>query len=58
MTRVTIHVAKTTLSKLIALAVAGEDVVISRGATPVVRLVPWRSANRCARLGLSRAWLP
>ena len=39
MTRVTIHVAKTTLSKLIALAAAGEDVVISRGSTPVVRLV-------------------
>jgi len=40
MTRVTIHVAKTTLSKLIELASAGEDVVISRGSLPVVRLVP------------------
>lgn len=38
--KVTIHAAKTTLSKLIELAQAGEDVVISRGDTPVARLVP------------------
>ncbi|MEK7403259.1 MAG: type II toxin-antitoxin system prevent-host-death family antitoxin [Gemmatimonadota bacterium] len=40
MTRVTIHVAKTTLSRLIEKAVAGGDVVIARGSEPVVRLVP------------------
>ena len=40
MQRVTIHVAKTHLSRLIEAALAGEDVVISRGSTPVVRLVP------------------
>ncbi len=39
MPQVTIHVAKTTLSKLIEAALAGEDVVIARGAKPVVRLV-------------------
>lgn len=38
--KVTIHAAKTTLSKLIELAQAGEDVVIARGDTPVARLVP------------------
>jgi prevent-host-death family protein len=37
---VTIHQAKTQLSKLIAEVLEGEDVVISRGATPVARLVP------------------
>jgi antitoxin (DNA-binding transcriptional repressor) of toxin-antitoxin stability system len=37
---VTVHAAKTNLSKLIELACAGEDVVIARGRTPVVRLVP------------------
>ena len=37
---VTVHKAKTTLSQLIAAAEAGEDVVIQRGADPVVRLVP------------------
>ena len=40
MHRVTIHAAKTHLSRLIEAALAGEDVVISRGNTPVVRLVP------------------
>ena len=40
MQRVTIHVAKTHLSRLIEAALAGEEVVISRGSTPVVRLVP------------------
>lgn len=35
-----VHAAKTQLSKLIERALAGEDVVICRGSTPVVRLVP------------------
>jgi prevent-host-death family protein len=38
--RVTVHVAKTTLSKLIERARAGEEVIIARGKTPVARLVP------------------
>lgn len=37
---VTIHKAKTNLSKLIARAEAGEEIVIARGRTPVARLVP------------------
>ena len=37
---VTIHAAKTNLSKLIKRACAGEEVVIARGNTPVVKLVP------------------
>lgn len=36
---VTVHNAKTNLSKLIEAALAGEEVVIARGRTPVVRLV-------------------
>ena len=36
----TIHEAKTNLSKLIARVRRGEEVVIARGKTPVVRLVP------------------
>jgi antitoxin (DNA-binding transcriptional repressor) of toxin-antitoxin stability system len=39
MQQVTVHVAKTTLSKLIEAALAGEEVVIARGDKPVVRLV-------------------
>ena len=40
MTTVTIHKAKTQLSKLIARAEAGEEIVIARGKEPVVRLEP------------------
>ena len=38
--KVTIHVAKTTLSKLVAKAEAGEETVIYRGDKPVAKLVP------------------
>jgi prevent-host-death family protein len=37
---VTIHQAKTNLSKLIARAEAGEEIVIARGKEPVVKLTP------------------
>ena len=37
---VTIHAAKTNLSRLIEQACAGEDIIIARGSEPVVRLVP------------------
>jgi prevent-host-death family protein len=40
MTKVTIHVAKTNLSKLIAKVEAGEEVIICRGKTEVARLTP------------------
>lgn len=40
MAQVTIHEAKTNLSKLIARALDGEDVVIAKGSEPKVRLVP------------------
>ena len=37
---VSIHAAKTHLSRLIARAEAGEEIVIARGKKPVVKLVP------------------
>jgi prevent-host-death family protein len=37
---VTIHQAKTNLSKLIERASAGEEIIIARGSKPVARLVP------------------
>ena len=37
---VTIHVAKTTLSRLVARVEAGEEIVIARDKTPVAKLVP------------------
>ena len=36
----TIHAAKTNLAKLIALAEAGEEVVLARGKAAVVKIVP------------------
>ena len=40
METVTIHEAKTNLSRLIEKACRGEEIVIARGSEPVVRLVP------------------
>ena len=40
MQRVTIHAAKTHLSRLIEAALNGEEVIIVKGSKPVVRLVP------------------
>lgn len=40
MAQFSVHDAKTNLSKLIADALDGGDVVIARGNVPVVRLVP------------------
>ena len=50
MQQVTIHAAKTHLSRLIEAALAGEDVIIARGDKPVVRLVPVQS--RAFQIGL------
>ena len=36
----TIHTAKTHLSKLVARAQAGEEIVLARGKEPVAKIVP------------------
>jgi prevent-host-death family protein len=46
MTVVTVHQAKTNLSKLLADVEAGEEVVIARGAKPVAKLVPIEPARK------------
>lgn len=40
MAQFSVHDAKTNLSRLIADALAGDEVVIARGNVPAVRLVP------------------
>lgn len=50
---VKVHEAKTNLSKLIARAEAGEEVIIARGNEPAVRLVPV-NANKAAVRGYGR----
>ena len=42
----TVHQAKTQLSKLIASALEGEEVVIARGSEPVVKLTPVNAAPK------------
>ncbi len=54
MTRVTIHDAKTQLSKLILRAQAGEEIVIARGSEPVARLVPVAGTGRRRVFGAMR----
>ncbi len=51
MSIVTIHDAKTNLSKLIARVEAGEEIVIARGKTPVARLTPVRAPPATRRFG-------
>ena len=46
---VTIHEAKTHHSRLIARAEAGEDVIVARGRTPVVRIAPLQNAAKPRR---------
>jgi prevent-host-death family protein len=49
-----IHAAKTHLSRLIERAERGEDIVIARGSTPVVRLTRLRSERPARRFGAMR----
>ena len=46
MTIVTVHEAKTNLSKLIAEVLAGGEVVIAKGKVPSVRLVPIKQPGK------------
>lgn len=48
---VTIHEAKTHLSRLIAAVEKGEEVIIARRDQPVARLVPERSRKPKIKLG-------
>jgi prevent-host-death family protein len=48
---VTIHQAKTHLSKLIQAVLRGEEVVIARGKIPVARLTPLSAPNQSRPIG-------
>jgi prevent-host-death family protein len=58
MATVTIHQAKTNLSKLIAKAEAGEEVVIMRGKVPVVRLAPVNDPKPRPFFGMLKGKIP
>ena len=42
----TVHQAKTNLSRLLAEACSGKEVIIARGSQPVAKLVAFGSASR------------
>jgi len=48
---VTVHEAKTNLSKLLARVEQGEEIVIARGSKPVAKLVRFQQANAPRKLG-------
>ncbi|MCE7983267.1 MAG: type II toxin-antitoxin system prevent-host-death family antitoxin [Caldilinea sp. CFX5] len=52
MTQVTIHEAKTHLSKLIQLALTGEEIIIAKGKQPLVKLIALPTARPQRRLGM------
>ena len=48
---ITMHAAKTNLSKLIEKACAGEEIIIARGSVPLVKLVPVDASPPVRRFG-------
>jgi prevent-host-death family protein len=50
---VSVHEAKTHLSRLLRRVALGEEIVISRGGQPVARLVPV-AGRKARRLGVDR----
>ncbi len=54
MAQVTIHEAKTHLSRLIQRVLAGEEIIIAKGQQPLVKLVALPEARRQRRIGHAR----
>ena len=48
---VTIHEAKTHLSRLIQESLAGEEVIIAKGKTPLVKIQPLETVPKQRRFG-------
>jgi prevent-host-death family protein len=57
METITIHKAKTELSRLIERACRGEEIVIARGKKPVVRLVAIEDGQHLRKPGILRGKL-
>jgi prevent-host-death family protein len=54
METVTIHVAKTTLSQLLARVEAGEEIVLARGKKPIAKIVPIKPRKTGRQFGALR----
>jgi prevent-host-death family protein len=57
MKTITIHKAKTNLSRLIEDACKGEEIIIARGSEPRVRLVPVRDVQGNRKPGILKGKL-
>lgn len=51
------HQAKTDLSKLVARALEGDEVIIMRNGTPVVKLVPFTEGRRVLGQARGQVWV-
>jgi len=51
MDTVTIHTAKTNLSRLLARVEAGEEIIVARGKQPIARLVPCQKPHPKRQFG-------
>lgn len=54
MRTINLHAAKTHLSRLVDEAVAGQDIVIAKAGTPLVRLVPVAAKRRRSGYGADK----
>jgi antitoxin (DNA-binding transcriptional repressor) of toxin-antitoxin stability system len=54
METVTIHVAKTTLSQLLARVEAGEEIILARGKHPIAKIVPYQPVGSKRQFGALR----
>jgi len=57
MDTVSIHTAKTTLSRRLARVEAGEEIVLARGKQPVAKIVPYRPVAPKRQFGVLRGSL-
>ena len=54
MKTVTIHEAKTHLSRIIREALAGEEIIIARGRNPLVKIVPLEPQRKERHFGCAK----
>ncbi len=54
MDTVTIHTAKTTLSRLVARVEAGEEIILARGNVPIAKIVPYQPVAPKRQFGALR----